>query len=349
MDDIKTRKKNYTYFIGTDISKNKLDHAVMKGKQFLFHRETLNEPEKIAAFIAELKTLPGFTIGRAVFCLEHTGLYGQPLLYGLKKAKANVVIEDANQIRNSLGNMRGKNDKLDAMRIAEYAHGNREKLRLWVPRRPVVQQLAELMTLRSRLNTVHGAIATPLKELAQFNKKQKSNQPARFCQNTLSAITRDKTELERHIADVIQADERLRHLMAIVSSVPYIGPVTALQIIISTNEFIDIHNPKKFACYAGVAPFTQESGTVKAKSRVSHMANKKVKALLHICAMAAVSRNTDLRAYYLRKTEVEGKHKMKVLNAVRYKLILRVFACVNQNRLFEKDYVRKTALCLVED
>jgi transposase len=348
MDETKVRKKNYNYFIGTDVSRNKLDHAVMKGKQFLFHRETKNEPAEIAAFVAELKTLPGFMVSRSVFCLEHTGLYGQPLMNGLKKVKANIVIEDANQIRNSLGNMRGKNDKLDAMRIAEYAYSNREKLRFWVHKRPVIQQLAELITLRTRLNTIQGAIATPLKELEQFSRKKTGSESSRFCQHTLNALARDRTELESHIAGLIQADERLRQLMALVTSVHCIGPVTALQIIVSTNEFIDINNPKKFACYAGVAPFTKESGNIKAKSRVSHMANKKVKALLHICALSAVTRNTDLRVYYLRKTEVEGKHKMKVLNAIRYKLILRVFACVNQNRLYERNYVRETTLSIAE-
>ncbi|MDB5285682.1 MAG: hypothetical protein JWR05_631, partial [Mucilaginibacter sp.] len=30
-----------------------------------------------------------------------------------------------------------------------------------------------------------------------------------------------------------------------------------------------------------------------------------------------------------------------VLNAIRYKLVCRVFACVNQDRRFEKVYVRK--------
>jgi hypothetical protein len=68
----------------------------------------------------------------------------------------------------------------------------------------------------------------------------------------LNALITDRIELENHISGLIQGDERLKQLMALVSSVHCIGPVTALQIIVSTNEFIDINNPKKFACYVEI-------------------------------------------------------------------------------------------------
>jgi hypothetical protein len=44
----------------------------------------------------------------------------------------------------------------------------------------------------------------------------------------------------------------------------------------------------------------------------------------------------QLKQYYERKTAVEGKPKRVVINALRAKLILRVYACVRQNRLYER-------------
>ena len=76
----------------------------------------------------------------------------------------------------------------------------------------------------------------------------------------------------------------------------------------------------------------------KGKSQVSNIANKKVKAMLHICAMSSIRRKGHYTAYYERKTLVEGKHKMAVLNAIMNKIILRLFACVNQDRLYEREY-----------
>lgn len=341
-----TKPKKYTYFIGTDVSRNKLDHAVMKGRTLLFHQETGNDSKTISAFIQEIKQLPGFTITKAIFCMEQTGIYTNHLLTELKKVKANVVIDGPLQIRNSLGNIRAKNDRIDAIRIAEYAYKNRESLRLWIPRRPIIQQLADLSTLRSRLVMMQGMLSIPLKEQNAFSKKSQVKQTVRLCTRSNEALLADIKDADDCIAAMLKADDRLKRLMELITSVVGVGPVTAVQIIICTNEFRDIRNPKKFACYAGVAPFIKESGTSRGKSRVSPIANKKMKALLHICAMQARRFIPELQAFYLRKTVTEGKHKMSVLNALRYKMILRIFACVNQDRLYQREYQRpETILC----
>jgi hypothetical protein len=68
---------------------------------------------------------------------------------------------------------------------------------------------------------------------------------------------------------------------------------------------------------------------------VSHQANKGVKTLVHLAALTAIRYNTDMKTYYDRKVN-EGKNKMLVINAVRNKLVHRVFACVNQNRPYKK-------------
>ncbi|RKR83328.1 transposase [Mucilaginibacter gracilis] len=336
-----TKVKKYTYFIGIDVSRNKLDHAVFRGRDMLFHRETGNDPESIMAFIMELKQLPGFVMTRAVFCMEQTGIYTNHLLGRLKTVKANVVIDGPLQIRNSLGQIRGKTDKLDAKRIAEYAYKNREHLRLWIPKRPVILQLANLSALRNRLVILEGSIAIPLKEEGDFNKKGTVKMSKQLSSRTQKAIKADILDVEKTIARLIAADQRLARLSEIMNSVVGIGPVITTQIIVCTNEFRDIKDPKKFACYSGVAPFMQVSGTMKGKTRVSQFANKRMKALLHLAAIQAMRNIPELRAYYERKTVQEGKHKMSVINALRYKMILRIFACVNQDRLYEKEYVRK--------
>lgn len=61
-----------------------------------------------------------------------------------------------------------------------------------------------------------------------------------------------------------------------------------------------------------------------------------------MCALSAISNNKELKAYFERKV-AEGKNKMCVINAVRNKLLQRVFAVVRDNRLFEENYTRKCA------
>jgi transposase len=333
----------FTYFIGTDVSKNELDFAVMYGKSLLFHRETANTPEAIHAFVKELLRLPDFELSKAVFCMEHTGIYNNHFLGCLHKKKANVCLEAATHIRNSLGNIRGKNDKVDAIRIAEYAYKNREELRLWQPKRDVVQQLAHLSAARSRLLTAQKLLRSPSKESAAFVDKKIARQSVQACAHSIGSIGTDLGKVEKAIDRIVASDPELSRLFGIITSVTGVGTVTATQIVITTNEFRDIHDPKKFACYSGVAPFARESGLLKGRAHVSHMANKTVKTLLHMSALVAIVHNDDLKRFYERKVNEEKKNKMSVINAVRNKLILRIFACVNQNRKYDKSYANSLA------
>lgn len=338
----KKSSKKYSWFIGIDVSRNELDFAVMKAKTIIFHREIPNEVQTIKDFITELKARQGFTVSKTIFCMENTGFYSNHLLQVLQHFKANIVVENAMKIKNSLGNIRGKNDKIDAMRIAEYTYLHQENLRFWSPRRPVIDQLAELTALRLRLQGLSVGLTTSVHEQRSFVNKRIFKENLKLCTRSIEAVKLDLMDIEEAILKVINEDDQLRRLRDIIVSVDYVGAVTATEMLVCTNEFRDIKDPKKFACYAGVAPFPKESGKMKVRSRVSPLANKKMKSLLHMCALLAMRHCPELRPYFLRKVEQEGKPKMAVLNALRYKLILRIFACVNQNREFEKEYTRQS-------
>lgn len=333
----------FTYFIGTDVSKNELDFAVMRGKTLLFHQEISNTQEAIMGFIKELYKLPGFHLNQAVFCMEHTGIYNNHLLGCLSKKKANIWLESAIQIKNSWGKLRGKNDKVDAIRIADYAYTQREKVRLWTPKREVIQQLGHLTAARTRLIDAKKMLKTPLMELSSFSSKKNAGLGISICSHSLKAIDADLKRADQAIDKLIVDDPELQRLFSLITSVSGVGSVTATQILITTNEFKDISNPKQYACYAGVAPFTDESGKIRKKARVSHMANKKVKKLLHLSAMVALRYNEDIKVYYDRKVNDEKKNKMSVINAIRNKLILRIFACVNHNSPYKNNYQKLLA------
>ncbi len=113
----------------------------------------------------------------------------------------------------------------------------------------------------------------------------------------------------------------------------------AREIIVTTKEFKTFTDPKKYACYAGVVPFPYRSGSsIRGRNKVSHVANKTVKTLLHMSALSAIKNCQEMKTYYDRKIE-EGKHIMSVLNAVRNKLVLRVFSVVRNNREYDKNYI----------
>jgi transposase len=344
MKAAKTRTKKFTYFIGIDVSKNKLDYAVMHASELLFHREAKNESDAILTFVNELKMLPRFTIRKTIFCMEDTGIYCNHLLNSLKKLKANVIVENPLHLKYSSGMTRGKNDKVDAIRIAQYAKKNCDELNLWVSRRPIIDQLVNLFAIRNRLLGLSVALNAPLKEQNTFVRKEMQKLSLQSSKRSMDAFRLDLADINSAIDELIDTDEHLKRLKMLITSVPNIGSVTATCIIICTGEFKEIKDPKKFACYAGIAPFKNESGRMVRKAKISPIANRKIKSLLHICALAAIRWDKELKAYYERKTIKEGKAKMAVINAIRNKLILRVFACVNQDRCYIRGYVNSRSV-----
>jgi transposase len=270
--------------------------------------------------------------------MEHTGIYNNHLLNYFSKNNANVCLESGLQIKQSSGLKRGKNDKVDADRIAMYAYKNRDELKLWKPRREVLNQLKHFTTLRTRLINISKQLKTPIKESVGYVEKKIQKYSEKICKQSIKAVEADLKYINNQIQLLIDEDPELHRLFTIITSIAGIGPVTASHMMIATNEFKDITCAKKFACYCGVAPFEHQSGSsIRGKTRVSHMGNKTLKTLLHMSALVASSCNLDMKEYYQRKVK-EGKNKMSVLNAIRNKLISRIYACVNQNKLYEKKY-----------
>ncbi|RZK59761.1 MAG: IS110 family transposase [Pedobacter sp.] len=328
--------KSFKFFVGVDVSKSTLDFSIYQFENLVYHKSIPNEILDIKEILKEFKQIPTYKNSNTVFGMENTGVYCNLLISVLQKAKSNFTVENATHIRNSLGNIRGKTDKIDSQRIATFLFKNRDRLNFWKPKRPIIEELKNLTTLRTRLSSIQVALKTPLKENAIYISKTSTKQHQSICQNTINSISSDLENLNNLIKSVWSSDEKIKNLMKIITSVPSIGEVTALHIILNSNEFEDIKTGKKFACYAGVAPFHYKSGTsVSKKTRVSNIANKKMKTLLHMCAVTAMRSSVEMKDYFIKKTQVEGKNKMLVLNAIRSKLILRVFSCVKANRLYE--------------
>ncbi len=331
------------HFIGIDVSKITLDFSVVIDGKNLQHYCIKNSAQEIKSTVNKIMKSFGATVDDTIFCMEHTGLYNLPLVKWLQSYQVKIWLESGVHIRKTLGLVHGKNDKVDSGRIAMYAYINRHQVKLWKAPRKLIERIAALLSQRSRLNKAKKQLTTANQEQKQFIDKDIMISLNRYTSKTVVVINKQIEAIETEILGLIKEDEKLNRMYQIITSVHGIGFVTASYILVTTNEFININNPKKYACYSGVVPFEHSSGSsVRGKTRVSHMANKNIKTLLHLAALSTIQVQGDLQEYYNRKVS-EGKNKMSVLNAIRNKLILRIFACVNQNREYEKKYDYKFA------
>jgi transposase len=326
------------YFIGIDVSKRTLDIAMVKEGELVLEERIDNDTLSIRSFLKRLLTTLHLSVNQITVCMEHTGIYNAPALEVLWKKKINTCLQPGLQIKQSQGMTRGKNDKVDARRIAIYAFKNRHELTFWKPQRPVVQELSTLLAARERLVKVQVQLQVPLKESVGFVEPSIVRKLKVNYRRSLKSIQADLQNIETQIDQLIASDKIVSNQVKTITSIPGVGRITAINMITATEEFSKISEAKKFACYAGVAPFEHSSGSsIRGKTRVSKMANMTLKKLLHLAAMSAIQCNPELKNYYIRKVN-SGKNKMSVINAVRNKLISRVFACINNDRPYEKNY-----------
>jgi transposase len=331
------------YYVGIDIAKATLDWAVYTSKGIVLQTTTPNSVAGIKTALRLLKALPDWHPAEVVFCMEHTGIYNAHLLDFLHKLRLPIWLESSLQIKKAGGLQRGKTDAIDAQRIAEYAYRFRDQLRLWQPPRQVVQQLAMLSATRQRLILVYNQLAGPLAEQQGFVNPVLQKQVQKSCKASLLALEKDRKAIDAAINQLIAGDDQLKDLFALMTSVPGIGVATATEVIVATNELNTINDPKKMACHAGVAPFEYKSGTsVRSRPGVSQHARKRLKSLFHLAAMSAIRVKGELQDYYQRKVK-EGKNKMLVLNAVRNKLIHRLYAVVKRGENYDKNYASTLA------
>lgn len=326
----------YKHYIGADISKLTVDVTVLDNGELLFHEKVNNSKADIRLFIKRIISEHKFRTKKMIFCVENSGTYTTPLLSELVRRKIPLWLESALQIKLTLGLQRGKSDKIDSLRIAQYVYTYREKICLWTPPREVIEHLKKLRSLRERLILARRQLKTETKETIGFIPKKLSASVTQHCQRSLDAIAKDVEEVDRTIMDTISGDERLHQLYEWISSVTGVGKVLTTEILIATNEFKNFTHPKKFACHCGVAPFRYTSGTsLQSKARVSKRANKRMRSLLHMVALSSIRYDNDYKKYYDRRV-AQGLHKMSILNVIRNKIIHRVFACVRDQRVYEE-------------
>jgi transposase len=332
-------------FIGIDISKSYFDAAFIKtdAPGNSQHQQFTQNESGFKKMIRWPKQQGVLVTSETLFCMEYTGLYNTGLVSFLTRQKALVWVEMPLRIKKSTGFERGSNDKTSAVKIAGYAFRYQDKRQLWRPLDSSIERIKNLIAQRDRIITSITQLTVPIKELNHCGCVKEAKELEKLQRKPLKALQKSKEDIERLIIKTVKQDEQIDKRTQNVQSIKGIGPITAVSLLAYTKGFTSFDNAKQLACYAGVVPFSKTSGSsVRYKPTVSQHANKKLKKLLHLCALSAIKNDKEIRAYFERKVG-EGKNKMCVINAVRNKLIHRVFAVIRDDRFFEENYVRKCA------
>lgn len=334
-----TKKK---CFIGVDISKDTLDIALLTEENYgIFNDLKVENTFKGYNKIEKWLNKQNISLKDCLFCMEHTGTYGLVLFAWLDQMEVDYCVEPGMRIKRSIGMARGKNDKIDARRIAEYAYLNRVKLKKFELPSTLLLQVKQLLTYRDQLVKIRTSLKNSLKNHEQYKRVTGlRNLPDDILQQ-IEEYDQRITATEKQIKDIINTDKELKKNFKLATSVKGIGLVITAFMLVTTNNFKSFENGRKYACYSGIAPFENSSGTsINGKSKISPMANKKIKALLSNGANSACIWDAEIKAYYQRK-KAEGKEHNLVINSIRCKLVNRVFAVIKRQTPYVNTYQQK--------
>lgn len=273
--------------------------------------------------------------------MENTGMYHRLLVSWVKKMRIDYCVDNAARIKWSLGITRGKDDKIDAHRIAMYGAKNLQELHWNNASEERLVLLKDLLTTRDSLLRQIQQLRVPMNERKQYVEEKQIREMEKLLAPAITGLKESLKKLDTTIQKTIASDMELLRLYRLALSVPAIGPQTAAALLCDTRAFTAYENTGQLSSYCGVVPFGYRSGTsIRGKNKVHPMANKNLKRLLHMCVLSGIRKYPEFKDYYERKI-AEGKHIMSVINALRNKLVIRVAAVVKRGEPYVDNYVSK--------
>ena len=325
--------KKWDFILGVDVSKLTLDiHCA----ELNTHIQIGNGTEGFKLFKKWVKECK-IDLKKSIMVMEYTGGYEYKLIQFCESLLIPYTRIPGLAIKKSLGISRGKNDKVDAKRIATYAD---EKIKTITPAKPLnkrILALKELLSFRKRLVRINAGLKSSLKERISMYEVTEKDMIRKITEENIKKNKADIEKLDAAMMKVLEADESMLMNYTIITSLKGIGPINGLMTIAYTENFTSFSNPRTYAVYVGVIPFDFSSGTsIHRRKRVSHIANKELKQELNQAAKTAIQWDKELAAYATRK--LKTKPYPVVLNNVKFKLILRMFSLVKRGELYVENY-----------
>lgn len=297
-------------YIGVDVAKETLE----------FHGAGIdrNISNKSKAVDKLLKRLP---VGAHVVC-EATGAYQRTLVRGCHEAKINISVVNPRQVRRfaqASGHL-AKTDGIDAMVLMEF--GQKHHPRLTLPLPPSLEKLQGFLARRQQV----------LEMLTQEKNRLQQLDDAvlrRLIRASILQLEKQLHHIESIVEEIRKEDLQIQAKFRRITEPKGIGPITALCLIAWMPELGSIED-NQAAALAGLAPYNDDSGHYRGKRRIFG-GRSMVRSVLYMAAVAAITHNPILKAFYNRLRS-KSKPPKVALTAVMRKLIIlvnRLLSCPN--------------------
>ena len=311
-------------YIGCDVSKYTLDFAIYQRgidyRKFKHHQVSNDE----AGFKELLKWLKSNGVKKykdTVVGIEHTGYYSNALAEWLFRKRITFCYLHPLDVKNYISSSRNKNDSEDACMIADYLYTMREKLTPSTPEPSKIKQLRALRNERALIIKSRTAFLNLLKNI---------DEPASIkrMQTIINELNTQVKAIEKSIMEAINSNEKIKQNYNLITTIPGIGLVNAINTIIATCNFTKFQTARQYAKFCCICPLSNESGiSVRGGDHISKKGHNELKTDLTEAARSTIIHNSQMKAYYQRK-RAQGKSHGCVMNAIKFKLVCRMFAVI---------------------
>lgn len=311
---------------GIDISKSVFDvYCVATG-----HIQLNND---VSGFKQLLKSLPK----TALVVMEATGYYHYRLAQFLHKNGVLVSVVNPLSVKRFIQMKldKIKTDKSDARSIFDYATVNEVPFyNALTDVQSECFQLYQLLDIYVKQST-----ATKNKLHGEKVLDMPSRVVYRSLQRNLKHLQKEILLLEDKLLELVKQDQQQQ--LTLLQTIPGIGMKTALFLIVVTDGFRKFETASQLCSYAGITPIIRQSGSsVRGRSRISKVGNRKLRRLLFLAAFSACRHNKACKALFDRIV-TKGKSKKLALIAVANKLLKQAFAIAKSGLPYDPNFVSK--------
>lgn len=296
------QRKTITAVAGVDVGKRWLDAAVHGGDGGV---RFANDRHGIAELISWLKAREVGRVG-----LEATGGYEREVRQACATAGLEVVVHQPAEVRlfARLKRLRAKTDAIDARLIAA---ATAQVDTVHAAADPRLAELAERLT-------AYEQIVDQAAELKTFLEQVRLRDLIATLKRQIATLERLKARLCADLLARVRAQPDFRARFDLLTSLPGVGPVVAMSLLIRMPELGAMKRGQP-AALVGVAPFDRQSGQFRGRTPIGG-GRRRPRRMLYLAALAAKRFDPAFKAFAARLTHT-GKPTKLVIVAVMRKLI----------------------------
>lgn len=296
--------------VGVDVSKARLDACCLPAGQAI---SVANDDAGVRQLVEFLRPL-----APQLVVVEATGRYHRRLAADLLAADLRVAVVNPRHARDfarALGRL-AKTDAIDARVLAQFAAVGHHRA---CERQPAGHAaLAERVGRRGQVvqmlvmekNRLEGL--TDRRTIASVRK-------------VIRLLEQQREDLDRRIAELVDADDDWRDKRDLLTSVPGVGETTA-NLLVSDLPELGRVSREELAALVGVAPVNRDSGEMRG-TRACAGGRPHVRSALYMCALSAMRFNPTIRAFADRLA-ARGRAAKSVAIACAHKLLTILNAMV---------------------